>query len=396
MFETLSPTQGDSLLALMGAYRADIRPGKIDVGVGVYRDAQGHTPVMAAVKAAETRLLAEQDSKAYLGLVGSARFNDAMTDLVLGDKAGALRPRVRTVQTPGGTGALRALLDLVALSQPDATVWLSDPTWANHLPLAQAARLAVKTYPYYDRSSHAVRFDAMLDALRLAGPRDVVLLHACCHNPTGADLSMSQWTALADLTQERGFVPFIDLAYQGLGTGLEPDSAGARLMAERVPEMLLAASCSKNFGLYRDRVGCAMVFGDSADRVTVAMDRLLGLVRGNYSMPPDHGAAVVADILGTPDLRRAWQSELDTMRGRIQSLRTALSDAFRTSTGDGRYDFIARQNGMFRLLGLGAEQVACLRQDHAIYMPGDGRTNIAGLRLEQVDSFVSAVSAVSV
>lgn len=395
MFERLSPGKGDALLALMGAYRADTRPGKIDVGVGVYRDVHGHTPVMAAVKASETRLLAEQDSKAYLGLVGNAQFNDALTGLVLGDSASSLRSHVRTVQTPGGCGALRALLDLAALSRPDATVWLSDPTWANHLPLLGAARLRAQTYPYYDRSTHGVRFEAMLDALRLAGPSDVVLLHGCCHNPSGADLSPLQWDALADLALERGFVPLIDLAYQGLGDGLDQDSAGVRLMAARIPELLLAVSCSKNFGLYRDRVGCAMVFSDSSDRLSIALDRMLGLLRGNYSMPPDHGAAVVADILGNTELTAVWRTELDFMRARLRALRSALCVAFRGATGSDRYDFIARQSGMFSLLDLSGEQVAMLRQEHAIYMPADSRTNIAGLQLEQVGVFVQAVCTVS-
>lgn len=392
MFETLTATPGDALLALIGAFRADPRPGKIDVGVGVYRDAHGATPVMAAVKQAEARLLASQDSKGYLGLVGSADFNAAMVDQVLADAVP--RTQVRAVQTPGGGGALRSLLDLVALSRPDATVWLSDPTWANHRPLVEAARLQVRTYPYFDPATQQVRFDDMLASLEAAGPGDVVLLHGCCHNPTGADLDEAQWTALTALAERRGFLPLIDLAYQGLGRGMEADAFGVRRMAARVPELLVAVSCSKNFALYRDRVGCAMVLGRDAGALGIAFDRMLGLIRANYSMPPDHGAAVVASILADPELRAAWHGELDSMRERLHGLRQALVERFRQRTGGAAYDFIGRQHGLFSLLGLTPAQVQRLREEHAVYMPGDSRTNIAGLGSSDVDRFVDAVLAV--
>jgi len=394
MFESLSAAQGDTLLALIAAFRADPRPNKIDVGVGVYRDEQGRTPVMAAVKDAEARLLASQDSKTYLGLVGSADFNAAMVNLVLQGDAGALRERVRAVQTPGGCGALRSLLDLVALSRPGATVWVSDPSWINHRPLVEAARLQMRSYPYFDPATGRVRFDEMMDSLSTAGPDDVVLLHGCCHNPTGADLDEAQWAALTDLAAARGFVPLIDLAYQGLGRGIEADAFGVRHMAARVGEMLVAVSCSKNFALYRDRVGCAMVFGDNAGVLSIAFDRMLGLIRGNYSMPPDHGAAVVAMILADASLSAVWNAELRSMRERLQGLRQTLAERFRTRTGGDSFDFIARQFGMFSLLGLTAAQVGRLRDEHAIYMPGDSRTNIAGLSGSEIDTFVNAVLAV--
>lgn len=395
MLELLQPTAGDALIALMGAYRADPRTEKIDVGVGVYRDEHGRTPVMAAVKQAEQRLFNEQDSKSYVGLAGDLKFNAAMIDLVFGSKAASLQDRVRAVQTTGGCGALRSLLDLVALSKPDATVWVSDPTWLNHVPLIKSARLKLAVYPYFDKKTQSVRFDAMTECLSGLGPNDVVLLHGACHNPTGADLSEAQWQHLAKLAAQKGFMPFIDLAYQGLGHGLEADAFGVRCVAEQVPELLVAVSCSKNFGLYRDRVGCAILLHKQAQTAQLALDNLLVVLRGNYSMPPDHGAAVTARVLGDPDLHRLWQEELNAMRGRISDLRSAVSERFRQHLGNDAFDYIARQQGMFSLLGLSPEQVQTLRQDYAIYMPGDSRTNIAGLQHSQITRFVEAVSAVN-
>jgi aspartate/tyrosine/aromatic aminotransferase len=394
MFESITTSQSDTLLALMGAYRADARAQKMDVGVGVYRDKDGATPVMSAVKTAEARVLASQDSKAYLGLVGNAEFNAAMVKLVLGDDGGAARNDVRAVQTPGGCGALRSLLDLVALARPKARVWLSDPTWMNHPVLVAASHLTARTYPYFDLATQKIRFDDMMASLATAGPDDVVLLHGCCHNPSGADLSDAQWTALSNLAAERGFLPMIDLAYQGLGRGLDTDAFGVRCMAAQLPELLVAVSCSKNFGLYRDRVGCAMVLSKDAANLATAFDRLLGAIRGNYSMPPDHGAAVVACILADPALRQAWEDELQTMRERLQGLRQALVKRLRVRTGGDGYDFIAEQHGMFSLLNLTPDQVKRLRDTYAVYMPNDSRTNIAGLRTDQVDAFVEAFLAV--
>lgn len=394
MFESITTSQSDTLLALMGAYRADARAQKMDVGVGVYRDKDGATPVMSAVKTAEARVLASQDSKAYLGLVGNAEFNAAMVKLVLGDDGGAARNDVRAVQTPGGCGALRSLLDLVALARPKARVWLSDPTWMNHPVLVAASHLTARTYPYFDLATQKIRFDDMMASLATAGPDDVVLLHGCCHNPSGADLSDAQWTALSNLARERGFLPMIDLAYQGLGRGLDTDAFGVRCMAAQLPELLVAVSCSKNFGLYRDRVGCAMVLSKDAGNLATAFDRLLSAIRGNYSMPPDHGAAVVACILADPALRQAWEDELQTMRERLQGLRQALVKRLRVRTGGDGYDFIAEQHGMFSLLNLTPDQVKRLRDTYAVYMPNDSRTNIAGLRTDQVDAFVEAFLAV--
>lgn len=394
MFESITASQSDTLLALMGAYRADVRPQKMDVGVGVYRDKEGATPVMAAVKTAEARVLASQQSKAYLGLVGNGEFNAAMVKLVLGDAGGVPHNAVRAVQTPGGCGALRSLLDLVALARPQARVWLSDPTWMNHPVLVAAAHLTARSYPYFDLATQTIRFDDMMASLSTAGPDDVVLLHGCCHNPSGADLSEAQWTALTELASARGFLPLIDLAYQGLGRGLDADAFGVRCMAAKLPELLVAVSCSKNFGLYRDRVGCAMVVGKDPDALATAFDRLLSAIRGNYSMPPDHGAAVVACILADPALRQTWEDELQTMRERLHGLRQALVKRLRERTGGNAYDAIGAQQGMFSLLNLTPAQVKRLRDAYAVYMPNDSRTNIAGLRTDQVDAFVEAFLAV--
>lgn len=395
MLENLQPTAGDALIALMGQFRADSRSDKIDVGVGIYRDEHGRTPVMQAVKQAEQRLFDEQQTKAYVGLAGDLTFNAAMADLVFGTAAARQQDRVRAVQTTGGCGALRALLDLVAVSRPDATVWLSDPTWLNHYPLVNAARLKVAVYPYFDAATQTVNIDAMLACLSKLGPADVVLLHGACHNPSGTDLSEAQWLQIAQLAAQRGFLPFVDLAYQGLGRGLDADAFGVRALAAQVPELLVAVSCSKNFGLYRERVGCAMIVHQQAATAQLAMEHLLVVLRGNYSMPPDHGAAAVATILGDPVLRQAWEQELNTMRARITDLRQAVTAGFQQHLGHDKFAHIGRQLGMFSLLGLSAAQVQVLREQHAVYMPADSRTNIAGLQHSQIARFVEAVAAVA-
>jgi aspartate aminotransferase len=393
MLELLQPTAGDTLIALMSAFRADPRPDKIDVGIGIYRNEEGRTPIMAAVKTAEQLLVGEQDTKSYVGVAGDPIFNAAMLKLVLGSTAPSLEGRVRSVQTTGGCGALRSLLDLVALAKPEATVWVSDPTWFNHIPLVKSARLKLATYPYFDKATQSVHFDAMVERLSQLGPDDIVLLHGACHNPTGADLSEAQWLHIAELATRYGFLPFIDLAYQGLGQAVEADAFGVRCMAARVPELLIAVSCSKNFGLYRERVGCAMLLEEQSKAAQVAVDNLLVVLRGNYSMPPDHGAAVVARVLGDPSLHKIWQEELIAMRGRIFDLRTAVCNGFRQSLGSDKFDYISGQKGMFSLLGLMPEQVMILREKYGVYLHGDSRTNIAGLQFSQVDRFVESVVA---
>ena len=393
MFETLSSTRGDSLLALINAYRSDSRPLKVDVGVGVYRDETGQTPVMRAVKKAEAQLLSSQKTKAYVGLIGNVAFNSAMNLLVLGDQVG-FNEHLRTVQTPGGTAALRALLDLVCRARASTKVWVSDPTWINHPPLVVAARLEVCTYPYYDHVKKVVRFEEMVASLSRAARGDVVLFHGCCHNPTGTDLSEAQWLVLTDLALSRGFIPLIDLAYQGFGHGIDEDAFAIRHMASRLPELMVAVSCSKTFAVYRERVGCAMIFSKSPRQLNVIIEQLLGILRANYSMPPDHGASVVAAVLNDSELRASWSEELLDMRARLQKVRRLLATEFRKQTGSGAFDFLEEQVGMFSLLGLQPSEVVRLREEHAIYMAADSRINIAGLASSQVGYFVKGVLAV--
>lgn len=395
MFEQLPSKPTDALLGLMAAFRQDARVEKIDVGVGVYRNEQGDTPIMRAVKEAEKRLLTSQQSKTYVGMLGDASYNASMLQLIAGPLLSRLGGRIHTVQTAGGCAALRSLADLVACIRPDATVWMSDPTWLNHAPLMHAARLSIKTYPYFDVRKQAVDFDGMLACLKQRGPQDIVLLHGACHNPTGVDLSDDQWRQVADVAVNRGFLPFVDLAYQGLGRGIEEDAAAVRILASVVPEMLVAVSCSKSFGVYRERVGSAVVIGATAVAAKNMLDQMLTLIRGNYSMPPDHGANVVQLVLNTPDLKAMWLEELETMRVRIASLRTALVKQFQLATQTNQYDYIAQQYGMFSILGLESHQVIQLREKFGIYMPADSRTNIAGLKASQIPHFVKCVMEVT-
>lgn len=377
----------DPLLSIITAYQADPRPGKIDLGVGVYRDDQGHTPVLRAVKAAERRLLEEQTSKAYLGPEGDIDYFERLVPIVLGQDAN--RGRLCGLQTTGGTGALRLAAELAAKARPNATIWLGEPTWSNHPPIFGAAGLGMHTYKGFSLETQTICFDETIDALKKqAQPGDIVLLHGCCHNPTGADFDAEQWQALARLCAERGLFPLIDLAYQGLGDGLEQDAAGARAMLDTVGEGLIAYSCDKNFGLYRERVGALFALSADAGQSAVTQSNLLSLARANWSMPPDHGAAVVRTILSDPALTADWRAELEEMRTRIAGLRTLLAAASPDLAA------IARQRGLFSSLALTREQIARLCADHAIYMAGSGRINIAGLRADTIETFVAALAAV--
>ncbi|KUM24664.1 aromatic amino acid aminotransferase [Mesorhizobium loti] len=392
MFETLQPAPADKILALIGLYRADTRPGKVDLGVGVYKDRDGRTPVMRAVREAEKRLLASQDTKTYLGLAGDTGFNAAMIKLAFGDKADL--SRIRAAQAPGGSGALRLVAELLQRTRAGATVWLSDPTWPNHLPVMRAAGLQVRDYPYFDATSGAVRFDDMLAALKTANSGDVVLLHGCCHNPTGANLDAAQWAKVADVLLERGLLPFVDIAYQGFGEGLDADAAGLRLLAEKVPEMVVASSCSKNFAVYRDRVGAAMIIAKDGAQADVAMSQMLAAARALYSMPPDHGAAAVRMVLEDADLKKDWETELEEMRLRMLRLRVAFAEALRRQSNSDRFDFVASHRGMFSRLGLTEAQVERLRTEHAVYMVGDSRINVAGLPEDGMDDLAKAIVSV--
>ena len=394
MLDALTPQAPDKILALMAAYREDPREAKIDLGVGVYKDAAGLTPVMRAVKAAERRLVEEQDTKVYVGLAGDPAFAEALSTLVLGPARAA--DRLACLATPGGTGAVRQGLELMRMAAPDAALWLPDPTWPNHPAIAGHVGIGLRTYRYFDAATGTVDFDGMIEDLAGAPEGDVVLLHGCCHNPTGADLDMGQWEAVTDLLLARGLVPFVDIAYQGFGDGLDADAAGLRHMAGRVPEMLVAASCSKNFGIYRERTGLLMALVASPERLRVVQGAMAWLNRVNYSFPPDHGARVVTTILTDPALRADWEAELEEVRGTMLGLRSSLAEALRARSNSDRFDFLAAHRGMFSLLGATPEQVEAMRRDAGVYMVGDSRMNIAGLNAATVPLLADAIVAARV
>jgi aspartate/tyrosine/aromatic aminotransferase len=378
----LRPT--DSLLALIALHNADPRPDKVDVGVGVYRDAAGNTPILRCVKAAERILLETQPTKSYLGSAGDIRFAELIKPIVFGE-ADARDANIVGVQTPGGCGALRLGAELIHAADPDARIFVGQPTWVNHTPLIASAGVRMIDYPYYDKNSRTVLFDQMMDALAEAKAGDLLLLHGCCHNPTGADLSADQWRAVAELVAARGLVPFVDLAYQGLGNGLDADAEGTRLVVEAADQALVAQSCDKNFGLYRERTGSLFVKTSSKRAADAVFGNLLGLARTMWSMPPDHGAAVVRTVLDDPELRADWREELDEMCARIRAIRARMA-AF-----DPRLAYIDDQNGMFSMLPLSKEAVLGLRESHGIYMADSGRFNVVGLSDDNVDRFAAAV-----
>src|SRR5450631_2965773 len=362
----------------MAKYRADSSPAKVDLGVGVYRDLSGNTPVLACVRRAEGAVLAAQTTKSYVAAAGREEFNTAVEEMVLG-QAHTARLRTRTVQTPGGCGALRVGAELIRAAAPAVTVHISDPTWGNHTPLLGSSGLRLERYPYYDTAAHRLRFDAMLEHLDRAAEGDVILIHACCHNPTGADLEPAQWQQVAELLVRRRLVPFLDLAYLGFAVDLDADAAGVRLVAEQVPEALIAVSFSKNLGLYRERVGALIAIGDNETRADAIVSHVLQIARSIYSMPPDHGAAIAAHIFASEALKGEWLVELDLMRSRIAGMRALLAQHLHAATGEGTFDFIRLQRGMFSLLGVSAQTVERLRDKHHIYMTPDSRMNLAGI-----------------
>ncbi len=379
----LPEVESDSLLQLIALCNADPRPEKIDVGVGVFRDGQGNTPILKVIKDAERILLDTQESKSYLGSAGDKRFAELIRPILLGDLADS--DSIAGVQTPGGCGALRLGFELIATANPEARVLVGTPTWPNHPPIIRAVGLQIVEYPYYDRQSGMVRFDEMMSALDDARAGDVVLFHGCCHNPTGADLSPDEWASVASVCADRGLLPLVDIAYQGFGQGLEEDAAGVRLMLRSCGEVIVAQSCDKNFSVYRDRVGSLFLKTGSAEATARAMAHVFQRAREMWSMPPDHGAAAVRLVLDTPELRQRWPGELAVMRDRINSMRKRIASA------DSRLAYIADQYGMFSMLPISKDQVLKLRKDHAIYMADSGRFNVVGLSDDQVDRFISAV-----
>ncbi len=389
MLEHLSAQPKDKILALMAAYREDPRDTKVDLGVGVYKDASGNTPVMRAVKAAERLLVESQMTKAYTGLAGDPAFSGAMIDLVLN---GAVeRNRVAAVATPGGTGAIRQGLELIKLAAPEATVWLSNPTWPNHPSIIKYLNMPMAEYRYFDEATRGVDVDGMLADLGGVKASDVVLLHGCCHNPTGANLSADEMARAIAVIKERGAVPFVDIAYQGFGDGLDADGAATREIAASFDNVLIAASCSKNFGVYRERTGILMAIArDEAER-DLAQQNLSFLNRQNYSFPPDHGARVVTMILTDPALRADWEAELEEVRLGMLELRKQLADELRRLSNSDRFDFLAEHRGMFSRLGTSPEKVEKLRAEHGIYMVGDSRMNIAGLNADTIPVLAKAI-----
>ena len=379
----LPPVVNDSLLALIAMCDADPRPEKIDVGVGVFRDGAGNTPILKVIKGAEQRLVDTQKTKAYLGSAGDKRFAELLRPILLGHHADD--ERIAGLQTPGGCGALRLGFELIATANPKARVFIGTPTWPNHPPIVRAVGLTTVEYPYYERGQGAIRFEDMLDALRSGEPGDVALLHGCCHNPTGADLDEAQWRQVRDVVVERGLFPLIDIAYQGFGRGLDEDAYGVRLMLDSCDEVIVAQSCDKNFSVYRDRVGSLWVKTGSRDATATAMGHVFQRAREMWSMPPDHGAAAVHIVLEDADLRERWLAELAGMRDRIISVRQRIAAA------DPRLAFIGRQFGMFAMLPLSKEQVLKLREEQAIYMADSGRFNVVGMGDAQIDRFIAAV-----
>ena len=391
MFESLQAAPADAILGLITEHKNDPRPEKIDLGVGVFRTAEGETPVLDVVKQAEQRIIDTQDSKAYIGTAGDPAFNAAMQALTFGDAGD--KDRIATIQAPGGSGSLRVAASLLLRANPDVKVWVSDPTWANHIPLLGGAGITLEKYPYYDTEKHVIRIDAMLDGLRKADEGDVVLLHACCHNPSGLDPTEDEWRAIADVIEERRLLPFVDMAYQGFAKSLADDAFIVRHLADRVPEMLVSTSCSKNFGLYRDRVGALSLLAADKASKEVVYSQINNVVRTIYSVPPDHGAVVVATILNDPDLKAAWRVELAEMRSRLREMRVLLNDALIEKAPGHDFSHLVRARGMFCFLGITEDQVNRLKSEYGVYMVGSSRINTAGITAKNVNQLADAIAA---
>ncbi|WP_418593310.1 aromatic amino acid transaminase [Ponticoccus sp. (in: a-proteobacteria)] len=389
MFETLKEQPADKILQLMQLYKEDPRENKIDLGVGVYKDASGNTPIMRAVKAAEKQLWEAEQTKAYTGLAGDPAYGDAMVSLVLGDAVP--RSQVAAAATPGGTGAVRQAFDMIRMANPAARVFVSDPTWPNHLSILKHMQIETVPYRYFDDETRGVDFDGMMADLDAVKAGDVVLVHGCCHNPTGANLNMTQWQALVDLLLAKGAVPMVDIAYQGFGDGLEEDAQAVRLVASSVPECLIAASCSKNFGIYRERTGLLMAVAQDPAKQKLNQGTLNYLNRQNFSFPPDHGARLVTMVLTDGALRADWAAELEEVRNTMLGLRAQLASELQRLSGSDRFGFIAQHRGMFSRIGATPEQVQKMRDDFGVYMVGDSRMNIAGLNQSTVPILAEAI-----
>lgn len=395
MFESLKAVNADPILGLMAAFRADPREKKIDLGVGIYQNDRGITPVMDAIKRAEAKLFELENTKAYQGIAGDPEFNRLTLELMLGAEHAVLKDaRAASLQTPGGSGGLRVGAELIRRANPEAKLWVGVPTWPNHIPLLGSAGFKIQEYAYYDHQKRGLNFDAMHDALAKVPAGDIVLLHGCCHNPTGADLSPEQWRGVTALAEQRGFIPFIDIAYQGLGDGLHEDAYGLRLMASAVPELVIAFSGSKNFGVYRERTGSVVFVGKDSDQASKAGAQAMVVARQIYSMPPAHGALLVSLVLGDAALRENWQRELEETRLRIVGMRQAVTDALRDNAAGMDFSHIAQQKGMFSFLGVTAEQVVRLREDFGVYMLDSTRINLAGINSGNLDYLLHSLQEV--
>ena len=394
MLQDLQQLSADPILGLAAACRADPNPNKVDLTVGIYMDEQGVCPVFEAVKQAQHALDAEEVTKAYLPPSGDENFNLGIQRLTLGESSAALaEDRVSSIQTPGGCGALRLGAEIIYAAAPNARVWLSDPTWPVHIPLLGSVGLEFQTYRYYDPETHGLNFDGMVQDLKNACAGDVVLLHGCCHNPCGADLSLSQWAVIADMAEQQGFTPFVDFAYQGLGDGLEQDAAGLRLLVSRLPEVIIAASCSKNLGLYRERTGAAIFVCRDPANARAILSQAQGAARRIYSMPPAHGGLLAGRIFTNDHLSAIWRAELAVMCQRINGLRSTLREGLEARCSED-YSFIEKEKGMFSFLGLSAQQAQRLRQDYGVYMLDSSRINVAGVNARNIDYLADAVAKV--
>lgn len=389
MFESLKQQPPDKILELTKMFREDSRGDKVDLGVGVYKNSSGLTPVMAAVKLAEKRLWESEDTKTYTSLAGERAFLDAIAKLALGDSVEA--GQIAAAHTPGGTGAVHKGLEIVKMASPDATVWISDPTWPNHTTILKHLSMKAEVYRYFDEESRSVDFEGMLKDLGKARPGDVVLLHGCCHNPTGANLAPGEWETLTAEILSRNLVPMVDLAYQGFGDGLDQDAEGLRGMAKAVPEMMIASSCSKNFGIYRERAGAALLISKDPAQTSLNQDTLAYLNRQNYSFPPHHGAKLVTMVLEDDELAASWREELEMIRLSMLGNRQKLAAELQRLSNSDRFGFLERHRGMFSRLGAKPEQVVEMRERHGIFMTGDSRINIAGLHDGNIERVAKAI-----
>ena len=389
IFKNLQQQPPDKILALMTAFKEDPRDQKLDLGVGVYKDPTGITPIMRSIKLAEKKWWEIESSKSYVGLVGDPAFSDAIISLVLGNNIP--RNLIASAATPGGTGAVRQGFELFKVANPDVRVFVSDPTWPNHISILQYLNIPFETYRYFDNETRGVDFDSMVSDLSRAKAGDVILLHGCCHNPTGANLDKQQWKIIVNLLNKNGATPMIDLAYQGFGDGLEEDVYATRLIAESVPETVIASSCSKNFGIYRERAGLLMLVSQDSSKRNINQSMLAYLNRQNYSFPPDHGSRLVSIVLNDKDLRSDWMSELEDIRNSLLNLRVQLSNELQKISGSDRFSFIASHRGMFSRLGATPSQVEKMRTEFGIYMVSDSRFNVAGLNNETVPALAKAI-----